>query len=156
MRCYYKAADVVENSVSGTTYKVADEYLDTTTDAYKTYCYRQESTQPTPSPEERYDTGKEQRQQYGKPDVHVDYFHTGLQSSTAGSVTYAFGLQKVILPDSVAARGIGAHAFENCFNLTTVRLPKGLKEIKEYTFSGCGKKFADNQKAMISMDSALP
>ena len=77
VRCYYKAADAVENSVSGTTYKVADEYLDTTTDAYKTYYYRQESTQPTLRLKSGTTLEKEQRQQYGKPDVHVDYFHTG-------------------------------------------------------------------------------
>ena len=147
VRCYYKAADVVENSVSGTTYKVADEYLDTTTDAYKTYYYRQESTQPTLRLKSGTTLEKNKDSSMESQMFMLTTSILGLQSSTAGSVTYAFGLQKVILPDSVAARGIGAHAFENCFNLTTVRLPKGLKEIKEYTFSGCGKKFADNQKA---------
>lgn len=147
VRCYYKAADVVENSVSGTTYKVADEYLDTTTDAYKTYYYRQESTQPTLRLKSGTILEKNKDSNMESQMFMLTTSILGLQSSTAGSVTYAFGLQKVILPDSVAARGIGAHAFENCFNLTTVRLPKGLKEIKEYTFSGCGKKFADNQKA---------
>ncbi|MBE5730340.1 MAG: leucine-rich repeat domain-containing protein [Clostridiales bacterium] len=39
--------------------------------------------------------------------------------------------------DGIAVTGIGANAFENCANVTSITLPSGLQSIGDYAFNGC-------------------
>lgn len=62
-------------------------------------------------------------------------------ANTAGrnySLDYAFGLQDVVIPDSVQGDKLGERAFEKCINLNEVTLSQNLTEIKDGTFSGAG------------------
>lgn len=53
-------------------------------------------------------------------------------------LSYVFGLQDVIIPDTVIDDNMGESAFEKCINLNQVTLSKNLTEIKANTFSGAG------------------
>ncbi len=53
-------------------------------------------------------------------------------------LSYVFGLQDVILPDTVIDDNLGESAFEKCINLNRVTLSQNLTEIKANTFSGAG------------------
>lgn len=53
-------------------------------------------------------------------------------------VAYAFGVEDVIIPDTVIDDKLGERAFEGCINLNEVTLSKNLTEIKNGTFAGAG------------------
>lgn len=60
------------------------------------------------------------------------------KNTASAKLSYVFGVQKLIIPDSLKDDNIGEAAFMNCCNLETVRLPKALTAIKKDTFNGCG------------------
>ncbi len=53
-----------------------------------------------------------------------------------------YGLQQVVLPDSLTS--IGSFAFQNCYNLQDVVFPSTLKDIEAYAFDNC-----DNFKHVV-------
>ncbi len=59
------------------------------------------------------------------------------------SVKYVFGMQDVILPDTLVGDKLGEAAFKECINLDEVKLPKSLTEIKDSTFQGAGKEVSN-------------
>lgn len=61
-------------------------------------------------------------------------------SSKSFSANYAFGIQNVIIPDTLIDDNLGQKAFENCINLEQVKLSLNLTDIKDGTFSGAGKE----------------
>lgn len=61
----------------------------------------------------------------------------GKTSNRNFTLDYAFGLEDVIIPDSVQGDKLGERAFEKCVNLNEVTLSQNLTEIKDGTFSGC-------------------
>ena len=42
------------------------------------------------------------------------------------------GMESIILPDSV--KSIGKYAFKNCYELLSIDIPKGVTDLKDYTF----------------------
>ncbi len=52
--------------------------------------------------------------------------------------SYVFGVENVIIPDTVIDDKLGERAFEGCINLNEVTLSKNLTEIKNGTFAGAG------------------
>ncbi len=58
--------------------------------------------------------------------------------SRSFTVAYVFGVENVIIPDSVIDDKLGEQAFEGCINLNEVTLSKNLTEIKSGTFAGAG------------------
>lgn len=65
---------------------------------------------------------------------HVEIAH-GCTELGLGCFENHFGLESVIIPDSV--RKVGLFAFDNCRKLQKVVIPEWVEEIDDFAFRGC-------------------
>lgn len=70
----------------------------------------------------------------------IENVAVGFVTTRNFKVNYLFGLENVVIPDTVIEDNLGENAFAGCINLNEVTLSKNLTEIKTGTFSGAGGK----------------
>lgn len=77
-------------------------------------------------------------------DVEISPVHNGLPVTEIGAHAFAedHELTSVVIPDSVEK--IGWAAFSGCDHLTSVTLPEGISDVEGYLFNGC--------KALVTLE----
>lgn len=130
-----------------TSFAYAEQY-NTVTDGYESRLYSSTSKNPLLyCHEDDYSVAVFRTQEEGTTPLWVDPVSSSkisnlavakMASQSFAGANYVFGMQNVIIPESVADDKLGKMAFKDCVNLNEVKLSSKITEIKESTFAGAG------------------
>ncbi len=144
----YASIGDASNATKTEVIEIYDEY-ETLTDAYEGRLYSPLSTlSKYYCDEEDYTTAVSITEEEGKKAVWSkvvstsEFTNVAVPNCATKSYTanYVFGIQNVIIPDSLVGDKLGEMAFKDCINLNEVKLSEKVTEIKKSTFQGAGKE----------------